>query len=271
MNDLSELLVELVSVGAEVVMSYREQLLAGGDVGLMSKTATRGDLVTDADLASEQAMLDLLSQRRPDDGVISEEHGFRPGTSDLTWVLDPLDGTANFARRSENFGVIAGLVRGSRSIAGAMCLPTIDVMYAAVEGSGATRNGEAITRAASQQLANATLDHSLLHFADAERRREQSDTLHALLGAARGMRCDHSLRYLADTIDGVLDGFVYHSLGLWDIAGSSAILREVGVTVSDLAGQPLDLAAGRWSPGRLYPTIGATPALHAEIVAAIKS
>lgn len=261
--DVQAILNDLVTVGSDVVMGYRGQLLE------TSEKAAHGGLVTSADLASEKAMLALLAERRPTDGVISEERGLVPGSGDLTWVLDPLDGTANFARGSENFGVIAGLLQGDTPVAGAMMLPAVGVHYVAYRGAGFTRNGHSPERPPTPALRDAIVDHSLLHLAEEEARRRQHDTLDAVLAAARGVRCDHSVRYIADTIDGILDGFVYHTLGLWDIVGTSVILGEAGVLVSDLDGAPLDLSPSSWKPGRLYPTVGAAPGLHGELIQAL--
>lgn len=258
--ELKALLTDLVTTGAEIVMAHRGRFVE------THQKYERSGLVTSADLASEQAMLDLLAERRPADGFISEERGYQAGSTDLTWVLDPLDGTVNFARGSENFGVIAGVLVGDIPVAGAMMLPAINALYLAADGLGAARNDVIIEPASPRSLADATLDHSLLHFDDPQRRAVQTRTLEALLATARAVRCDHSLRYLADAADGVLNGFVYHSLGLWDIVGPSVILKEAGLTVTDLAGDPLDLSPSVWKPGRLYSVLGAPPPLHGEIV-----
>lgn len=266
-DDIAALLDQLVSVGSDVVMGYRGELLESHE------KAPNGGLVTAADLASERAMLDVLRTARPDDAVISEESGFEPGTTGYTWVLDPLDGTANFARGSENFGVIAGLLYDDTPVAGAMALPAIDLRYQAQRGAGFTRNGERPgTRPVRpvRPLRHATIDHSLLSFADSAAAQHQDRTLAAVLKTARGVRCDHSVRYIADTIDGVLDGFVYHSLGLWDIVGTSVILAEAEIVVTDLNGDPLNLSPRAWRADRLYPAIGAAAGLHQELLAAIR-
>lgn len=263
-DDIDRLLAELVSVGSGVVMSYRGKLLDS------QRKPPHGGLVTAADLASERAMLAVLAAQRPNDAVISEESGFRPGTTGLTWVLDPLDGTANFARGSENFGVIAGLLEDDTAIAGAMTLPAIELRYQARRGAGLTRNGERPEPRPERALPDATIDHSLLYYADQATAQRQGATLAAVLAAAGAVRCDHSVRYLADTVDGVLDGFVYHSLGLWDIVGPSVILGEAGVAVTDLDGNPHDFSPGSWSPDRFYPAVGAGSHLHDQLVAAIR-
>lgn len=250
---------DLLTIGADVVMSWRGRAIE------VERKGSAGDLVTAVDHASEDAMLALLGERFPDDSIISEERGLIAGSSARTWIIDPLDGTVNFAAGSPNFGVIVGLVHGTTPVAGGMVLPAIDRLYLAERGGGATRNGEPVTGSTVTELDHAVVDHSMLWRDDAYNARERQ-TLDALLPAVRAIRCDHSVRYLADTVEGVLDGFVYHSLGMWDIAGPSVILHEAGVTTSDGLGAPLDMDPGNWQPGRRYLTIGANPALHRTMI-----
>lgn len=82
----------------------------------------------------------------------------------------------------------------------------------------------------------------------------------------RGVRSNHSLRYLAHVTEGVYDAFVYHSLGLWDLVGPSVILAEAGVRLTGLDGAPLDLTPRQANCSTIYQAIGANPALHTRLV-----
>lgn len=222
------------------------------------------DLVTDADRASEAQILARLATVAPDDGYLSEEAGFSPGRSGRTWVIDPLDGTTNYTAGLSDFGVIIGAVEHDTVTAGGMYLPALDLLYLAAPGRGATRNGEPITASTTARVTEAVIDHSLANLPGIVD--EQRRTLDLLIAHARGVRCNHSLRYLGCVAEGTLDGFVYHSLGLWDLVGSSVILLEAGAIVRDLAGAPLDLVPTPESPSRVYTAIGGNPTLVAELV-----
>jgi myo-inositol-1(or 4)-monophosphatase len=221
------------------------------------------DLVTDADYASEEAMLDTLVSAVPDDGWLTEESGFRRGTSNRTWVIDPLDGTVNYATGLDDFGVIVGLVENGSPVAGGMYLPVVDLMYLAERGNGAERNGTPIHVSTTKNLSEAVFDHSLSSIAGSIT--EQARTLAALIRTARGVRCVHSLTYLARVAEGIYDGFVYHSLGLWDVCGPSVILEEAGGALARVDGQPLDLRPSPEAGTEILAVMCANPALLQEV------
>jgi myo-inositol-1(or 4)-monophosphatase len=250
-----------------------ERLLrAGGEVLLdrragrreLTRKRSQSDLVSDADRASEAAILDRLRDVAPDDAVLSEERGFVAGTSGRTWVVDPLDGTTNYAAGLDDFGVIIGLVEDSVPVAGGMFLPALDLLYLATAGGGATRNGQPVHGSTVDVLADAFVDHSLAALPGILD--EQRRTLDLLIPEVRAVRCNHSLRYLAHVADGTYDAFVYHSLGLWDLVGSSVVLAEAGVEVTGLDGAPLDLAPTPEAGNRTYAAVGANPALRRRLV-----
>ena len=222
------------------------------------------DVVTDADLASESAMLARLATLAPDDGVLSEEAGFRQGRSHRTWVIDPLDGTTNYSAGIDDFGVIVGVVEDEQIVAGGMLLPSLDLLYLAERGAGATRNGAQITGSTVTQLADVVLDHSLIDFPEIVAAQRQ--TLERLIASVRGVRCSHSVRYMAYVAEGNYDGFVYHSLGLWDLVGTSIILNEAGVEVRGLRGESLNLQPSAATATTTYAAIGANPRLLAKLV-----
>lgn len=131
------------------------------DGRVVEQKTSHVDLVTDADRAAEAHLLDLLAEIAPEDSVISEESGRAQGRSDRTWVLDPLDGTTNYAAGLDDFGVIVGVLEGSQAVAGGMFLPALDLLYLAELGGGATRNHEPVRASTTTDLSDAFLDHSL--------------------------------------------------------------------------------------------------------------
>ena len=133
--------------------TFREQVaeaarLGGAELrrrfgaGIEARTKTSGrDLVTEADLASERRVLDFIEARHPHHGWQSEEAGTKAGRSPWRWVIDPLDGTSNFAHGYPHFAVSVALMYGERSVAGAVYDPLRDECFAAARGLGATLNG----------------------------------------------------------------------------------------------------------------------------------
>jgi len=228
----------------------------------------QSDLVTAADLASEAAMLEVLGSEAPKAGVLSEESGFRAGASSDVWVIDPLDGTVNYAVGTDDFGVVVGLVRDGEPLVGGMFLPTRGALYLASRGSGAFRDGSRLAVSPIDRVEDAVFDHSLAPFPEIEA--AQRRTLHALIRSARGVRCAHSLTYLARVAEGVYDGFVYHSLGLWDICGPSVVLEEAGAVLATPDGGRLDLRPTPDAAGRMIAVAGANPRLLASLLETIR-
>jgi myo-inositol-1(or 4)-monophosphatase len=253
---------ELLRRGGNVLLQMR-----GQPVEITTKQSL-SDVVTGADIASEAAMLALLAAESPDDGVLSEEAGFEPGRSgNDVWVIDPLDGTVNYLSGLDGFGVIVGLTRHGVPTVGGMYLPVTGDLYLAARGQGATLNGQRVHVSSTTRIEDAVIDHSL---SGAEPVLEAQDrTLRALLRHARALRSTHSLEYLARVAKGTCDGFVYHSLGLWDICGPSVVLEEAGATVVGLAGGALDLSPTPAAPTAFYAAIAANPDLVSQILSAI--
>jgi myo-inositol-1(or 4)-monophosphatase len=150
-----------------------------------------------------------------------------------------------------------------------MYLPALDLVYLAERGAGARRNGTLIEVSATAALRDAVFDHSLANIPDVLEM--QARTLAVLIGACRGVRCVHSLTYLGRVADGTYDGFVYHSLGLWDICGPSVILEEAGAVLTGMDGEPLDLRPSPESPGRVFAVMAANPQLRRAACDAIHS
>lgn len=237
------------------------------DDRVVQRKTSHVDLVTDADHAAEAHLLDRLSRMTPEDSVISEESGLTQGRSERTWVLDPLDGTTNYVAGLDDFGVIIGVLEGAQAVAGGMFLPALDLLYLAELGGGATRNGEPVCASTTIDLADAFLDHSLAFLPGMVE--EQRRTLDLLLPVVRAIRCNHSLRYIANVVDGTYDGFVYHSSWLWDLVGPSVILHEAGAAVTDLEGKQLPLEPTTEAASRIYGVVAANQYLHAQLIRVI--
>jgi myo-inositol-1(or 4)-monophosphatase len=234
-------------------------LTAKGHNKVLFSKRTLSDIVTEADYVSEKAILEALQAAAPDDGWLTEESGYRHGSTRRVWVIDPLDGTVNFATGVDDFGVILGLCEDGRPVAGGMYLPALGLMYLAERGGGATRNGTLIHASDTTEISEAVFDHSLSSIATSPA--DQERTLRALIKAARGVRCVHGLTYLGRVAEGTYDGFVYHSVGIWDLCGPSVILEEAGAELAQINGQPLDLRPTREAGTRIYAAMGANPIL----------
>ena len=134
LQTLREAAIEAALVGGRTLLAWREKFTA--------KEKGQADLVTDADLASQEAVRQLLLERRPDDLFFGEESTGEPrptpGDGEVCWIVDPLDGTANYVHGFPAFATSVGAVVDGQAVAGAIYDPTRDEMFSAARGLGAS-------------------------------------------------------------------------------------------------------------------------------------
>jgi len=206
------------------------------DVGTKSSAI---DLVTEVDRACEALVVETLERERPRDAILAEEGGGR-GREDATyrWVVDPLDGTVNFAHGYPAFCVSIGLEREGERVLGVVYEPLRDELFHATRGGGAFRNGRRIQVSSAGALGEAlvatgfaydvreALEDNLDHFARVAKRAQ---------GIRRGGAAALDLGYVAC---GRLDGYWELKLHPWDVAAGILLVEEAGGRVSDFRGGP---------------------------------
>jgi len=214
------------------------------------------DLVTEVDVAVERMFRDLVSDRYPDHDVLGEELGQtadRPRARHC-WIIDPIDGTTNFAHGVPIFCVSLALEIDAVVTVAAVYDPTRDELFTAERGRGAWLNGQPISVSTTDTLVDALLVTGFPYTVHEDA--EESLTLFgAFIGASRAVR-----RLGSAAIDvcyvatGRMDGFWERGLSAWDIAAAALIVEEAGGRVSDLDGQPFVLRTGRLlaSNGRVH-------------------
>jgi myo-inositol-1(or 4)-monophosphatase len=201
------------------------------------------NLVTEMDARAEALVLDHLGRAFPADAVLAEESGAHGGSSGRRWIIDPLDGTTNYAHGVSIYAVSIGLERGGEVVLGVIFDPNHNELFVAERGGGAFLNGEplAVSRAT-------ILDESLLATGFPYAIRETHDTnlpeYAAFSLRARGVRrMGSAVLYLAYVAAGRLDGYWELRLGPWDAAAGALLVEEAGGRISNLEGGPLDLDA----------------------------
>lgn len=195
------------------------------------------DLVTAADRASEDFIVERLRTHFPTHTVVAEEGGERKASSEYCWYVDPLDGTTNFAHGFPVFNVTLALERAGELICGCIYDPTRQEMFSAERGAGAYLNHRRIRVSKA-----ARLEDSLVATGFPSRRRHANVNIHfyyqlAMLthGVRRAGAAAIDLAYVAS---GRLDAFWEFNLNPWDMAAGVLLVQEAGGTVSDMSGQP---------------------------------
>ena len=213
----------------------------------------RANVVTDADLASERLILDCVMDEYPDFGILSEESAPVAGASSYTWVVDPIDGTRNFAEGIPHFCIVVAVADGEDVVAGVTYDPVRDELFAAQRGTGAYLNGQRIYMSDRASIEDSILGFDLGYdFGQAKFLMEMVAGIWPQISGYRLM--GSSAMSIAYTAAGRIDLYAHHSLSSWDIASGILLAQEAGATVLDRATlQPANL----FSPGLIiaHPTL----------------
>ena len=200
------------------------------------------DLVTDADTASQRLIAEILFNAFPDHTLLAEEDGVLPDPNNpWRWVVDPLDGTVNFAHGVPLWCVSIGLEHRGQPVVGVVNAPTANLLYSAALGQGATENGRPATVSTTRHLAESLLVTGMpTNFAD--------DAARQLALFGRFSTGTHSVRRtgcsawnLALVASGGYEACYATAMNPWDAAAGVALIREAGGVVTDLHGGPFDL------------------------------
>ncbi|MBL6791864.1 MAG: inositol monophosphatase [Synechococcus sp. BS307-5m-G35] len=237
--------------GAELMRHY-------GRLASIQSKGRVGDLVTNADLAAEKVVLDVLAAATPDIAVLAEESGAAGEQDGLRWCVDPLDGTTNFAHSYPFFATSIGLTFRQTPVLGAIAVPFLGEVYWGAPGIGAFCNEQAITVSSCQQL-----EDSLLVTGFAYDRHTRLDNNYAefcwLTHRTRGVRRGGAAAVdLAFVAAGRQDGYWERGLSPWDLAAGVALVEIAGGRISGYQGEAFQLNTGR--------VVAAGPQLHPAIL-----
>jgi myo-inositol-1(or 4)-monophosphatase len=247
-------------LGAGILMDWRDKFTA--------REKGPKDLVTEADLASQVAIKQLVLTAHPDHDWLGEEDGSFGGAaterkSDFRWIVDPLDGTANYVHRLQTFATSVGLEHKGQIIAGTVFDPLTDECYTAALGHGAFLNGKPIRVSDCNEISHALVAISfranvLRGSLDVRR---MVETLHACQSIRRLGSAALNCCYVAA---GRLDGyFATSGIQAWDVAAGVLIMTEAGATLTGIEGEPLDI-------NRPELLAASSPRLHEQMLEVLK-
>ena len=201
------------------------------------------DVVTAMDAESEALLRRIIARERPDDAILGEEEGASEGTSGLTWVIDPIDGTVNYLYSVASYAISVAVVAGPADpaqwtvLAGAVHSIVDGRTWTAGLGAGATLDGEAVHVNPAGPLATSLVGTGFGY--DAERRRHQAEVLTTVLPQVRDIRRLGSAAIdLCLVATGSLDLYYERGLNPWDLAAGALVAQEAGALVTGLRGHP---------------------------------
>lgn len=237
--------IELLHIAREVALAAGalvSRRRAEG-VEVAESKSSREDIVTHADRESEALIRSLLAEARPNDGFLGEESGADSGSSGLSWVVDPIDGTVNFLYGIPHYAVSIAVVEGDpdpaswRALAAAVVNPAIGEVFTATAGGGAFLGTEAIRVSPPADLSQCLVGTGFSY--SAEKRMQQAAIVGKLIGRVRDIRRIGTASLdLCSVACGRLNAYYERGLRPWDHAAGALVAREAGAAVQGLRGEP---------------------------------
>lgn len=261
-DDLRQTAVELARLGGEMAASWFGRV-----------TSTRkadGTPVTEADHAVQEAILAVVGERHPDHAILVEEAVPRPerhraaADADYCWVVDPIDGTRNYARGMDVYAVSVAVLRAGEPVAGAVFDATGNAVYSAVRGGGAFFEDKPL-RSVDRPIGRDTTV-ALSSFRHRPMPQAVRPWLDAYLFRNLGSLCLHLVRVAS----GIMDAAYARECKLWDIAAGSLLITEAGGRITSGDGSalwPIDVAH---YDGEDLPMLAGTPTMHARLLQSLQ-
>ncbi len=207
-----------------------------GNISIEKKGAI--DLVTEADTESEKIIIDTIREKFPEHTILAEESGLDKGSAECRWVIDPLDGTTNFAHQLSLFAISIAFLENDDIKVGVVLNPVTGELFSAVQGQGALLNGHPISVSQSNKISESLLvtgfPYNLKDILP-ELMARFSNCIQASLGVRRLGSAALDLCYVAC---GRFDGFWEQNLKPWDTAAGVLIAKEAGAMVTDFSNRP---------------------------------
>jgi myo-inositol-1(or 4)-monophosphatase len=231
MKDLESTAIAAARTAGRILTDYARK---GFDVRHKQKVI---DLVTDADLRSEQAIVDTLAKAFPTHQILAEEKGLHTSLeSPYVWIIDPLDGTTNFAHGFPAYCVSIALEHHGRTILGVVLDPTRDELFIAREGGGAFLNGAPLHVSSTPAIGAALLVTGFAYDIRESARNNLGHFARFALRAQGVRRTGAAAMDLCYVAAGRFDGFWEMKLRPWDTAAGALMVQEAGGQVTDFKG-----------------------------------
>jgi len=223
-----------------IAAAYQAGKILYKNYGKLKHVQKKGDidLVTEADLASEKVITSIIQQHYPDHGIIAEESGIQTSQTPYEWIIDPLDGTTNYAHQIPIFAVSIAFVIHKEPVVGVVFNPVVQDLFTSIKDQGARYNGQSIAVSQTNQLSESVLvtgfPYNLLEIIDPLIARFSS----CLQSAQAVRRLGAAALDLCFIASGRFEGFWEQNLKPWDTAAGMLIAREAGAHITNFSNEP---------------------------------
>jgi myo-inositol-1(or 4)-monophosphatase len=253
------LIAALQTAGTELLKVFGTQIES-------TQKESQSSIVTKADLKSDALIVKIISDKYPDHNILSEEGGFRNRGSEYTWVIDPLDGTSNFASAIPWFGVLIALFKDSSPIMGGAYLPVTDQLFIAEKGKGAFRNGVQIYLDKNKTLKNSLVAFAVDYTDNTEELDNSLSIYRNLVLSARNIRATNCLVDFLNVSEGKFGACINLFTRIWDIAPLGLIISEAGGKLKDISGSEVNYVFNEGTMEQNFPVMAGSESIINEIL-----
>lgn len=243
-----------------------------GQVSATVKPEDNNQVLIEADIAIGAYLVGACEKAYPDYNIIDEEAGVIDKGGRFTFVIDPIDGTSNFAARLPHYGIFLGVLDGSKPVAGAIALPAFDQIYTAERGKGTFRNGTAVRVSTETSLLKSLVAYGIDgHQENPATTEEEMKTLQGIVLNVRNLRSSNSAFDSAAVADGRYGVLLNKTTKIWDNVAQQVVIEEAGGVYTDYSGNPMDYTDPLTKAERNFTVCAGAPELHAELQKIIHS
>ncbi len=256
-----EFIVNILGEASKIALAHF------GKISGITKPDDNNQVLTDADLAIGKKIISLIHDKYPTHNIIDEEAGIIDNRSEFTWVIDPVDGTSNFANGIVTYGVIVGLLKGGVPIAGGFALPAFSEIYSAEKGEGAFLNGEKITIDDSkEELSSQLLAYGIdANHKNPDATRQECKLIAELILKIRNLRASGCVFDAAMVLKNKYGAYLANWGKIWDVAGVQVVVQEAGGIFTNFIGKTIDYSNPLTRVNENFGLCISSPKLHKQI------
>lgn len=243
--------------------------IASKKFGRVSGTIKDGDnnqILTEADTQIGRLLVQLIRREFPKHNIVDEETRVIDNNSQFTWVIDPIDGTSNFAQGVPNYGIMIGLLRKGRPISAGISLPSFHEIILAERGQGTFRNHQRLQVTKEDDLSSVLVAYQLdAHQNDPDFTRREYSIVAEIALAVRNLRASGSCFDAVMVAEGKYGACLNQTAKIWDVVAAQLIVEEAGGVCTDFFGRNVDYTNPIIQAGNNFTYCLASPILHVQI------
>ncbi len=246
------------------------QLKKFQNIDKISIKETISSIVTEVDFESERAIIEIIQKEFPKHNILSEETGLKNNNSRYTWIIDPLDGTSNYAAGLPWFGVLIAVFQDKVPFIAGAYIPITDKLYLAESGKGAFMNGQ-ILKINPKKIEDSLVGFSTDHSIDENYLRRGLEIYKYVIQNARNVRSTNCLIDLLNVTENNYGCSVNMFNGIWDIAAPYLIIKEAGGIMKDISGKEIEFKLDENNIKKNYSMVTGSELLVNKLVKEIQN